>query len=88
MSDGWDNADLVTWRHNQFNGSGDITIPLVGGFRLMPVDLEQFADRDVAPGRRDKGADDELVPRESRRRSPNGGPGRYVPFYGILASRR
>jgi hypothetical protein len=55
MSDGWDDADRMAWRHDQFNGSGDIAIPFVGGLWLMPVDLEQFADRDGAPRRLDKG---------------------------------
>ena len=88
MGDGWDDADRVAWRHDQFNDSGDIAIPFLGGFWLMAVDLERFADRDGAPRRPDKGVDDELRPREFRRRSPNGGPGRYLPFCGILASRR
>jgi hypothetical protein len=55
MSDGWDDADRVAWRHDYFNGSGDIAIPFVGGLWLMPVDLEYFADRDGALWRLDKG---------------------------------
>jgi hypothetical protein len=65
MSDGRDDADLVAWRHDEFNGSGDTTIPFVEGIWLMPADLEQFADGNGAPRRLKKGVDDEA---------------RYLPF--------
>jgi hypothetical protein len=85
MSEGWDDADRVAWRHDWFNGSGDIAIPFVGGLRLMAVDLEQFADREGAPRRLgiDEGVDDEFGPRRSRTISPNGGPDRYLAFVGV-----
>jgi len=54
----------------------------------MPVDLKQFADRGLCPTEAGQGVDDELGPRESRMRSPNGGPGRHLPLSEILASRR
>jgi hypothetical protein len=49
MSDGWDDTDRVAWGHVFFNGSGNIAIPFIGEFYLVPVDLEQLADRNGAP---------------------------------------
>jgi hypothetical protein len=45
--------------HDQFNGSGDIAIPLVGGFWLMRVDVEQIRPLWV-PTKLREGVDDEL----------------------------
>jgi hypothetical protein len=50
MNGDWDNADRVARRHNHFNGSGDIAIPFSGWLLLMPVKLDQFADRDGPHG--------------------------------------
>jgi hypothetical protein len=56
VSEGWDDGDRVTWRHEWFNGSGDISIPFVGGPWLMALDWSSSpaGERPRKPGEIDK----------------------------------
>ena len=84
MSDGRGDADRVAWRHDQFNGSEDLAIPFAGGFWLMPIDLELFADRNGTPRRLyQEGWSDQLGPWESRKRSPMLNQAATCPFVGF-----